>query len=294
MSLTDSHVHLYPPAVNRHPPGWAKKQGEPHWALLCTRRRKDGRAVQGFPGVAALLRAMDAAGVARAVLLGWYWEKPETCAQQNRFYASCVRAHPDRLAAFATVQPAAGRKAALDEVRRAAGEGLRGLGELSPHSQGYRVDDAIFGAVLKLAAKLKLPVNLHVTDPDSRDYPGRVATPLKDFVWLAQKHPETTFILAHWGGLLPLRNPAALKLKNLFYDTAASPLLYDEGIWRKFLTQVPAERVLFGSDYPLNAYPRIDEEPVMARLVAELHRSGLTADQLRAVAGGTAARLLKR
>ena len=294
MSLTDSHVHLYPPAVNRHPPGWAKKQGEPHWALLCTRRRKDGRAVQGFPGVAALLRAMDAAGVARAVLLGWYWEKPETCAQQNRFYASCVRAHPDRLAAFATVQPAAGRKAALDEVRRAAGEGLRGLGELSPHSQGYRVDDAIFGAVLKLAAKLKLPVNLHVTDPDSREYPGRVATPLKDFVWLAQKHPETTFILAHWGGLLPLRNPAALKLKNLFYDTAASPLLYDEGIWRKFLTQVPAERVLFGSDYPLNAYPRIDEEPVMARLVAELHRSGLTADQLRAVAGGTAARLLKR
>jgi predicted TIM-barrel fold metal-dependent hydrolase len=294
MSLIDSHVHLYPPAVNRNPAGWAKRRGEPHWALLCTRRRKDGRGVQGFPSMAALLRAMDVAGVARAVLLGWYWEKPETCARQNRFYAAYVRTHSDRLSAFATLHPGAGREATLDEVRRAEGEGLCGLGELSPHSQGYAVGDATFGAVLTLAAKLKLPVNLHVTDPDSRDYPGRVNTPLKDFFWLARKHPKTTFILAHWGGLLPLRMPAALKLNNVFYDTAASPLLYDEGIWRKFLAQVPADRVLFGSDYSLNVYPRIDAEPAMARLVAELHRSGLTADQLRAVAGGNAARLLRR
>jgi predicted TIM-barrel fold metal-dependent hydrolase len=290
--LIDSHVHLYRPAVNRDPAGWAKRQGEPHWALLSTRRRQDGRAVQGFPGVTALLRAMDAAGVARAVLLGWYWERPETCALQNRFYAKCVRTHSDRLAAFAAVHPAAGRKATLEEVRRAKGEGLCGLGELSPHSQGYKVGDATFGAVLRLAAKLRLPVNLHVTDPDSREYPGRVETPLKDFMWLARKYPETTFILAHWGGLLPLRHPAVLKLPNVYYDTAASPLLYDEGIWRRFLAQVPPERVLFGSDYPLNVYPRIDAEPDMARLVAELHRCGLTAEQLRAVAGGNAKRLL--
>jgi len=292
--LIDSHVHLYPPVVNRDPAGWAKRQGEPHWALLSTRRRQDGRAVQGFPDVAALLRAMDAAGIAQAVLLGWYWERPETCALQNRFYARCVRAHPDRLAAFATVHPAAGRKVAMEEVRRAEGEGLSGLGELSPHSQGYKVSDATFGAVLRLAARLKLPVNLHVTDPDSRQYPGRVATPLKDFMWLTRTYPETTFILAHWGGLLPLRHPAMLKLTNVHYDTAASPLLYDEGIWRRFLALVPPERVLFGSDYPLNVYPRLDAQPAMARLVAELHRSGLTADQLRAVAGRNMVRLLKR
>ena len=60
-----------------------------------------------------LLRAMDAAGISRAVLLGWYWEKPATCAGQNRFYAACVRAHPDRLMAFATLHPAAGREKVL-------------------------------------------------------------------------------------------------------------------------------------------------------------------------------------
>lgn len=292
MSVVDSHVHLYPPAANRHPARWAAAHGERHWATLCSRRRKGGQAVQTFPSLRELLRAMDTAGVARAVLLGWYWENPTTCAAQNRFYAQCRRSHPDRLAAFATLHPRAGRAATLDEVRRARGEGLCGLGELSPHSQGFSVGDAVFGAVLELAARLKLAVNLHVTDPASGHYPGRVATPLRDFVRLARKFPETSFILAHWGGLLPLRHPRALRLPNVYYDTAASPLLYREDIWRKFLEVVPKERVLFGSDYPLNVYPRIDPEPNMARLLAELHRTASTGDQLQAVAFGNAARLI--
>ena len=41
------------------------------------------------------------------VLLGWYWESAETCAWQNRFYAACIRAHADRLSAFATFHPVA-------------------------------------------------------------------------------------------------------------------------------------------------------------------------------------------
>jgi predicted TIM-barrel fold metal-dependent hydrolase len=292
MSIVDCHVHLYPPAVNRDPAAWAEAHREQHWATLCTRRRADGQAVQSFPSVTGLLRAMDDAGVARAVLLGWYWEHPETCAWQNRFYAQCRRAHPDRLAAFATLHPAAGRKATLDEVRRAQGEGLCGLGELSPHSQGYRLDDPVFGAVLRLAAQLRLPVNLHVTDPRSRPYPGRVRTPLRDFVQLARRFPATTFILAHWGGLLPLREATARALPNVYYDTAASPLLYGEGIWPQFLNQVPADRVLFGSDFPLNVYPRIDAQPNLARLVAEVHRAAPTVDLLAAVVGGNAARLM--
>ena len=141
MSMTDAHVHLYPPAVNSNPAGWAVAHGEPHWAALCTRRRRNGQPVQTFPNLTQLLRAMDAADVARAVLLGWYWENPGSCAAQNRFYAKCVKSHPDRLAAFATLHPAAGREATLQEMRRAHGEGLCGLGELSPHSQGYGVDE---------------------------------------------------------------------------------------------------------------------------------------------------------
>jgi predicted TIM-barrel fold metal-dependent hydrolase len=274
--VIDAHVHLYPAEVDLDPAGWAEKSGERHWAVLCTRRRRDGRPVQTLPTVDELLAAMDAADVERAVLLGWYWEKPETCAWQNRFYAACVHAFPDRLSAFATLHPAAGLAATLAEVRRARDEGLVGLGELSPHSQGYAVDDAVLGAVLELAADLKMPVNFHVTDPASRPYVGRVDTPLADFVRLARGFPRTTFILAHWGGLLPLIDPAASAdaLPNVYYDTAASPLLYDATIWSRALPAVGADRVLFGSDFPLNLYPRLEEKPALSRFVAEAMAGG--------------------
>ena len=287
--IIDAHVHLYPAEVDLDPAGWAARSGERHWAVLCTRKRRDGRPVQTLPTVDELLHAMDTAGISRAILLGWYWEKPETCGWQNRFYASCIRAHPDRLAACATIHPGAGRNATLAEVRRAHGEGLIGLGELSPHSQVYAMDDPVFAEVLALAADLQMPVNLHVTDPASRPYVGRIETPLTDFRWLAQTFPRTTFILAHWGGLLPMADPTATAgvLPNVFYDTAASPLLYDAGIWPRALPSFGGERVMFGSDFPLNLYPKLDEAPGLSRFVAEARNGGAST----AVMGANAARL---
>jgi predicted TIM-barrel fold metal-dependent hydrolase len=292
MPLIDAHVHLYPPEVNRDPAGWAAACGENHWAELCTRRRKNGQPVQAFPGVDDLLRAMDAGGVGRAVLLGWYWERPETCRMQNQFYAQCIREHPDRLSAFGTFHPQAGLAATLGELWLAQDSGFCGLGELSPHSQGYDCDDPVFAATLERAGQLGLPVNLHVTDPQGRDYPGRVETRLEDFLKLARRFPQTTFILAHWGGLLSLHTTERIP-DNIFYDTAASPLLYGQDIWRKFCAKVPADRVLFGSDFPLNVYPGIDAVPNFSRLIAEVHRAELDAATLRAIVTDNARRLLR-
>jgi predicted TIM-barrel fold metal-dependent hydrolase len=288
MPLIDAHVHLYPPEINRDPAGWAEAHGEPEWARLTTRVRRNGRAVQGFPAVDELLHEMDRAGVDRSVLLGWYWRRPENCARQNRFYAACVRAHPDRLAAFATVQPGAGAAAVEAEMKQAAAEGLRGLGELSPHAQRHALEAPGFRRALELAGEWGWAVNLHVTDPNTRDYPGRVETPLTDFPQMAREHPRTTLVLAHWGGLLPLRDASAAGLPNLWYDTAASPLTYDATVWPRMLAAVPADRVVFGSDYPLNLYPKLDDQPTFSRFVAEA-RAAAAPD---AVLYANAARLL--
>jgi predicted TIM-barrel fold metal-dependent hydrolase len=290
VKIVDAHVHLYPAEVDRDPAAWAAERGEAHWAVLCTRRRRDGRPVQSLPTLEGLLHAMDRGGIARAVLLGWYWEKPDTCVWQNQFYAACVRAHPDRLSAFATLHPQAGKTAVLDEVRRAHGEGLIGLGELSPHSQGYPVDDPVFGAVLELAAELRLPVNLHVTDPQSRRYPGWIETPAEDFVRLARRHAQTTFVLAHWGGLLALDDARFAALTNVYYDTAASPLMYGEEVWSRALPVLGRERVLFGSDFPLNLYPKVSVEAEMERFVREARGAGAG----DGVLGENAARLFRR
>jgi len=286
----DAHVHLYPRDVDLEPAGWAERRGERHWGVLCTRRRRDGRCVQTLPTIDELLRAMDAAAIDRSVLLGWYWERPDTCVWQNRFYAECIRAHPDRLSAFATLHAGAGREAVRAEIRRARDNGLIGLGELSPHSQAYPVDDPAFGEALALAGELELPVNLHVTDPASRPHAGRIETPLADFARLARAYPQTTFILAHWGGMLPLVDASAnaAELPNVYYDTAASPLMYDDAVWSRVLPRFGADRVLFGSDFPLNLYPKLDEAPGLHRFLDEARRGGADSRVL----GGNAARIL--
>ena len=295
MPIIDVHAHLYPPEVAGDPAAWAAGRNEPHWAALCTRRRSDGRPVQGFPTMHQMLQEMDADGVDQAVLLGWYWERPETCVWQNRFYADCLRRHPDRFAAFATFHPAAGAAAVAAEIRRAHADGLIGLGELSPHSQHYRVDNPVFAAALEIAVELKMPVNLHAADPRGKSYPGRVGTPLEEFIGLARAHPRTTFILAHWGGGLPFweTTPAVRRdLAHVFYDTAASPLIYDDRIWRATLDVVPAEKVLLGSDYPLILYPKVEAKPGWGGLIAESAAAGLAAGEQKALLAGNATRLL--
>lgn len=296
MAIIDAHVHLYPDEVNRAPAAWAAANGERHWATLCTRVRKSGRAVQGFPSVDELLREMDSAGVERAVLLGWYWENHATCVEQNRFYAACVRAHPERLLAFATLHPRAGRETVLGEVRWAAENGFRGLGELSPHSQRFSIKDETWQAVLALAGELRLAVNLHVTEPEGRSYPGKIATPLGDFVAMARAHPRTTFILAHWGARLPLDAEFGAEARasgNLYYDTAASPLIYSQAAMAEMLARFGAERVLFGTDYPLVLYPNAAAElrSSMRVFIDELRTAELNDEALAALFGGNAGRL---
>jgi predicted TIM-barrel fold metal-dependent hydrolase len=237
---------------------------------------------------------MDAAGIERAALLGWYWENAATGAGQNRFFAECVRARPDRLTAFAALHPSAGREATLAEVRRSRDEGLTGIGELFPAAQGFSAADPVFREALALAGELGMAVTLHATDPAGPAYPGRMETPAEDFLRSARDFPSTTFVLAHWGGLLPLRIPEALGLRNLYYDTAASPLQYDDGIWRKFIGATGPERVLFGSDFPLNLYPRLDPNTSWIHFVDEARASGLDPAALAAVLRDNALRLAQK
>ncbi|MDQ5978813.1 MAG: uncharacterized protein QG602_1787, partial [Verrucomicrobiota bacterium] len=179
---------------------------------------------------------------------------------------------------------AAGIGKTLDEVWLAEDAGFSGLGELSPHAQGYGPDNPGFRAVLQEAAKRGLAVNLHVTDPRSKPYPGRVETPLADFIALAREFPGTKFILAHWGGGLAF-DAEISALPNVYFDTAASPLLYGTDVWAK----APPGRVLFGSDYPLVLYPKSGLAPEFTGIIAEARATGANA----ALLGGNAAGLLR-
>jgi len=168
---------------------------------------------------------------------------------------------------------------------------------LNPPAQGFRYDDPVFAAALELAAQWRWPVNLHVTEPAGREYPGRVETPFCELLALAGGHPDVRFVFAHWGGLLPffeLNRAVAKPLANVWYDTAASPLLYRPEVFRLVAAAVGAKRILFGSDYPLRLYPRHEAAPGFATFLAEVRGSGLSAPEVAAILGGNWQRLQSR
>jgi hypothetical protein len=46
------------------------------------------------------------------------------------------------------------------------------------------------------------------------------------------------------------------------------------------LEVVPVERIVFGSDFPLNLYPKLDASPDMSRFIAEAKRVGVDLNSL--------------
>ncbi|MCC5023151.1 MAG: amidohydrolase family protein [Candidatus Synoicihabitans palmerolidicus] len=291
--ILDSHIHAYPSEVFANPRAWGETHGEPWWTESVA--PLDRPSIQGWADLNQLLRDMDHAGIEQVVMLGWYWQQPSTCELQNQWFLEWHHLHPDRIKAFATVQPAAGPRG-LDNVRRCLDAGLLGIGELRPQIQGFSLADDSFAALAQLAATREVPINLHVTDPTLDGRPGAIATPLADYVFAAQSFPDTTFILAHWGGGLPfheLTPRVARALRNVYYDTAASPLLYRIEVFRRVVNLIGADRILFGSDYPLRLYPRTESAPGFERFLNDIRHAGLSSAELDAIMGDNLRRLLR-
>jgi hypothetical protein len=185
----------------------------------------------------------------------------------------------------------------LDSLERALDAGFCGIGELFPQVQEFAYDDPHFLQVLQIAAARGMPVNLHVTDTLIPTKAVTRATPLENFVRLAEDFPGLKLILAHWGGGLPFHelNPRLREiLRNVSYDCAASPLFYDKRVFRQVIDLVGADRVLYGSDYPLLLYPREQREPEFKRFLNDVVTAGLTVEEQEKVLGKNLLRLVGR
>ncbi len=268
MTIIDCHTHCYTNELSTDPIAWANANDELHWAKLVT---PSGRAsIQGWATPDEMLAAMDACGVQKAVLLGWYWENEATCRWHNELIAQWMATAPERFIGFAAIHPGGSKADVIKQCNYAQSLGLRGVGELHPGVQQFDSSGAGWQAMANWCIEHNWPVNIHATEVVGRNLPGTVQTPLRDFVYMAQNHPELKLILAHWGGGLAFfeLNPFLRKiLQNVYYDTAASPLLYDISVFRKIIEIVGAHKILFGSDYPLKLYPRSQQKPDFAKFI---------------------------
>ncbi len=290
--IIDAHVHYTPPELRDNLDAFFRE--EPFWGLLLA-PGPDGSTLQGWATPDRMIEDMDAAGVDKVVLMGEYRRTHEACVARNNQALEILRRHPDRVIAFAVVQPKAGQ-AAVDEVARCVGEGMAGVGELGPYGQGYRLDDPDFLRVAEACIAHDIPMNLHTNEEVGRYYPGKATTPLEHYYRLAVGHPDLKLILAHWGGGLlvyELMPAVARALRNVWYDTAASPLIFPTArIFTAALACVPAQKLLFASDYPLRLYPRTQPEPDMRPFLQEVDALGWDEGTRAAIMGGNAAALL--
>ena len=288
----DAHIHYTPPSLAADLAQFAEQ--EPYWGLLLDPKQA-GSGLQGWATAERMLADMDQAGLDKVIVMGNYRQKPEGCRAVNDQTIELVRRWPERVIGFAVLQPVP-IQVALDELQRCLDYGLRGVGELGPYGQGYDMNNPDFLEVVEACIRADIPLNLHVSEEVGHFYIGKSTTPLRHYYTLACRYPELKLILAHWGGGLffyEIMPEVRRTLKNVYYDTAGSPLLYPtEAIFRVALQCLDHRKILYGSDYPLCVFPKIHKEPSFQPFIAQIDELGLPDEVYAAIMGGNTARLL--
>jgi hypothetical protein len=206
---------------------------------------------------------MDRDGVDISVILNIGWATHELCVETNDYILESIARYPNRLIGFCAVQPRSTR-AAIAEVERCAKGGIRGIGELRPDVQLLDFnDEEMMEPFIEVVREHRLILLTHASEPVGHQYPGKGGiTPDILYPFIA-RFPDLTIVCAHWGGGLPfyaLMPEVKKAMNNVFFDTAASPLLYSPQVYNQVIQLVGGDKILFGSDYPLLAQGRVLEE----------------------------------
>ena len=276
--IIDFHAHIFPDSV--------RSDRTPYLERDATFSHLYSDPKARLSSAQQLVERMDRDGIDVAVILGMGWQVHEFAVETNSYILESAAAFPDRLVPFCTVNPALG-DAAVAEVERCADLGARGIGELHSYAQGYRLDDErVMGPMMEVAIARDLIVLTHSSEPVGHVYAGKGTITPDELCRFIEMFPEAMIVCAHWGGGLPfysLMPEVAEALRNVYFDSAASPFLYTPDVFSNAVNLVGADKVLFGTDYPLISHKR---------LLAQVESQPLDAKTRAAILGGNARKLL--
>jgi len=277
--IIDFHTHILPPQVKENRDDFVK--GDACFAEFYSSPK--AKIVTSEE----LIASMDQAEIDTSVILNTGWMSQELCVQINDYILEAAARYPDRLVAFCAIQPKAG-EAAIVELERCARGGAMGIGELRPDIQGFDLGDKeLMEPFAEVARRYHLLFLIHASEPVGHLYPGKGTITPDTLYRFISNFPELYVICAHWGGGLPfyaLMPEVASALANTFFDTAATPFLYQPRIFEHIADIAGADKILFGSDYPLMS-PR--------RVMAQIESVGLPPEVKAMILGGNARRLLE-
>lgn len=276
--IIDFHTHIFPDDVRANKDEYLERDA---WfrTLYEDPKRKLASAED-------VIRSMAEGGVDRTVVFGFPWRDAKLCAWHNDYLIDAVRRYPDKLIGFACVQPLDAKDSV--ELARCLDAGLMGLGEIGPDGQRFDIEDKrILEASAEVLMHYDRPLLTHSSEPMGHQYAGKGQTLPWKLLKLARNFPELKIVMAHWGGGLPffeLMPELRDDLRNVYYDSAASTFLYRFDVFPVVARLVGADRILWGTDYPLLS---------QAKMIQRVKESGLTPEDLELVLGGNAKRLLR-
>lgn len=233
-----------------------------------------------------LVESMRGAGIDRSVALGYGWTDPDIAREANDYILEAAKKYPEQIVPFCSVNPAWG-DAAITEIRRCADLGALGIGELHPDTQGFDPADAdLLAPFMQAARELGLIVLTHASEPVGHQYPGKGSATPDRLEALVNEFPDNRMVFAHFGGGLPfygLMDEVRDGLANAWFDTAATPFLYNSHVYMTTARTIGPEKILFASDFPL-----ITQKRALAHFI----ESDYPDDYRDTLLGGTAAALL--
>jgi len=273
----DFHVHITPPDIIKD---WEKiAQREPYFKLLSE------SPVNKFATADDVIEELESSGVDKAVVFGFAFKDFGLCRYVNDYVADTIKKYYEKLIGYMAIIPTSPELER--EIDRCMSMGLKGIGEIFPQGQGFDIaDPKEMSNLSNTCIERDIPLIIHTNEPVGHYYCGKTdTTPVKASAF-AQNFPDITVIFAHWGGGLlfyELMPEIRRQNQNVYYDTAASPLLYDKNIYKAARDIKVLDKVLFGSDFPLLP---------MKRYLREIEESGISQEEQTLIKGENARRLL--
>ena len=127
----------------------------------------------------------------------------------------------------------------IAELKRAEENGVRLIGELVPYAYKWQYDSEGFYAILDYTDKKDFIYSMHTTD-------------IEVMRKIAKEHSSTQFVFAHPGEATRVNEHIEVMMDcdNVYLDLSGTGL-FRYGMLKHLVTKVGADRIIFGSDYPI-------------------------------------------
>ena len=227
MHLIDIHTHIYPPAIAH------KAAASIREFYQLNTQEMDGTAE-------TLLKKGDEVGIDRFVILP-VAVRPDRTRHINNFILEQIAVQP-RFIGFGTIHAA--MENIGDEAQYIMDQGLKGI-KMHPDTQAFAIDDPrLFSAYEQIQGKI--PVIFHMGDARyNYSHPAQLKCVLDQF-------PKLQVIAAHFGGYRMYEEAYEfLYHKDCIFDVSSSMMFMKEGDAERYIRIYGAERMAFGTDYPL-------------------------------------------